>query len=129
MGLPVIVDGKAVKLSRRHQAFVDNLVSNGGNMEQAAIDAGFKPDNAKTYAYELLRKPHIMTAFQNQCALIMASNAPKAMQTLESLMVNGRSEYVKMQAAQDLLDRVGMRVSEKVDHSVGGELKVSIDLS
>lgn len=127
-GLPVLMGNEGEKLTKMQQAFVDALVSNGGHPENAALEAGYSAKTARVQAYELLGKSHVMNAFQLRLALELSVKAPEAMQTLTSLMTSSRSEYVRLQAAQDVLDRIGMRASEKVDHRVGGDVRVSIDL-
>ena len=42
---------------------------------------------------------------------------------------NAKSEYVQLEASKDILDRVGLRTPDKVQHSVVGDIKVNIDLT
>jgi len=58
--------------------------------------------------------------------LIMQS--PVAVQRLHDLM-DAKSEYVRLQAAQDVLNRVGIKAPDRVDHRVHGDVTVNIDLS
>lgn len=115
-------------LTAMQKRFVEELVSNGGNRTQAAIDAGYAEHTAKVQAYELLRKPHVLNEVMNATAAAMVSAAPEAVQRLTELL-QARSEYVSLQASQDLLDRVGLKAPDKSQHQIAGDIRVSIDLS
>jgi phage terminase small subunit len=117
------------QLTKKQSDFVLELVSNSGDMEAAAIFAGVPERSARTYAYELLAKPHVLEAYNKALMLKMAEGASGAIQGIRSLAEGAKSEYVKLQANQDVLDRLGLRAADKVQHQVGGEVKVSIDLS
>lgn len=126
--IPMLTNtGSGPELTKMQQAFVTALVSNGGDKEAAAVEAGYSPKTARRQAYELLAKPHVMAALMAQTATELASHAPRASHTLTRLL-EGKSEYVRLEAANSLLDRIGMRAPEKVDHRVSGDIKVHIDL-
>lgn len=131
MTLPIpniSVDGSGAKLTDMQSRFVHEFVTNGGNKEQAAIDAGYSQDTAREQAYALTRKPHVMQAILEHSASELVSHTPKAVTRLHQLL-NGRSEYVALQAAQDILNRTGIKTSDKVDHRIAGDISVNIDLS
>ena len=48
-----------MKLTSKQDAFVKAYLLNGGNATQAAIDAGYKADNAAVVGCENLTKPNI----------------------------------------------------------------------
>jgi phage terminase small subunit len=126
---PVLIqpsDGS--QLTDKEAAFVLELVENGGSMEDAALHAGISPTSARTYAYKMLGKPRVLEAYNKALMLKMAEGASGAIQNIRSLASGAKSEYVKLQANQDVLDRLGVRVPDRVQHQVGGEVKVSIDL-
>jgi hypothetical protein len=56
------------------------------------------------------------------------ANAPKAQATLKSLL-EAKSEYVRLEAAKDLLDRAGLKPVDKHSHSITGDISINIDLS
>jgi phage terminase small subunit len=118
----------ASKLTDMQAAFVRNLVGNGGSRTQAAIDAGYSPKCAREQAYELMRIPHVMQAVLEHSMAEFISNAPKASTTLMRLL-EGKSEYVRLEAAKEILDRAGLKPTQKHDHRVAGDISVSIDLS
>jgi hypothetical protein len=47
---------------------------------------------------------------------------------VRDLSTSAKSDYVRLQAAQDILDRAGHKAVEKQAHAVIGELNVRIDL-
>jgi phage terminase small subunit len=118
----------AAKLTNMQSAFVRNLVGNGGNRTQAALDAGYSPKCAREQAYELMRIPHVMQAVLEHTMAEFISNAPAAQSTLMRLL-NAKSEYVQLEAAKDLLDRAGLKPATNVNHKIAGDISVSIDLS
>jgi phage terminase small subunit len=110
------------------QAFVDAFVSNGGDKVAAAIDAGYSRDTARNQACELLGKPHVLQAILDRSMAELVMQSPVAIQRLSSLL-EAKSEYVRLQASQDLLNRVGLKAPDRVDHRVHGNVTVNIDLS
>lgn len=126
--LPQIAASDRKELTDMQQAFVAAFVRNHGDKEQAAIDAGYSKRSAREQAYELLRKPHVLHAILEASVAELISSAPKAISRLHDLM-EARSEYVALQASQDVLDRLGLKSAEKHDHRVAGDISVQIDLT
>lgn len=115
------------QLTMMQQAFVDHLLSNGGDKTKAAIDAGYSPTHADTQACELVRKPHIMQAIVDGSVQQLIAAAPRAIARLIGL-TQARSEYVALQAAQDVLNRLGIKAPDRHDVRVAGDIQVNIDL-
>lgn len=109
--------------------FVKALTSGECDPDQAAIDAGYSKHTAGQQAYELLQKDHIRTAYTTLMSHKLMKMGGEASNQLATLLTNARSERVRMEIAQDILDRLGLRAPEKHDHRVSGEVSVSIDLS
>ena len=116
------------KITDKQMDFVEQLVTNGGKLEEAAVNAGYSKTSARRQAYALLDKPHVMEAYMRTLANELKANAGGAAKTITQLASGAKSEYVKLQAAQDLLDRIGMKAPDKVQHSVTGDVNISIDL-
>lgn len=127
--LPVRVDmaKQSKQLTAKEQAFVDAYIRLDGKREAALIEAGYKATYPSQYAFDLLRKPHIMQAILEQTGMKLVSSAPKALATLERLL-DAKSDYVSLEAAKDILDRSGFKPSEKHDHRISGDVSISIDL-
>ena len=106
------------KLSERQQSFLDNLVETKGNAKLAAELAGYKSSH-----YHLLKslKQEVLDITQE----ILAQSAPKAAFKLLEIMDSDRpiaQAANKLQAAQSVLDRVGVVKTERLDvnHTAGG---------
>jgi phage terminase small subunit len=108
--------------------FVDEYVANGGEGLQAARAAGYTSQHLDHRVNDLLKQPTVLAEIRRRTAQALGHLAPKALQTLGRLTGAARSEYVQLQAAIDLLDRLGMRAPERQEYAVG-DLKVIIDLS
>jgi ATP-dependent Lon protease len=56
-------------------------------------------------------------------------NATTALATVMKLASGAKSEYVKLEASKDILDRAGFKAPDKHMHLHSGDLRVQIDLS
>jgi hypothetical protein len=112
----------ARNLTERQQKFLDVLFDEaGGDVVRAKILAGYSENVSTT---EIIKgiKEEIMERTQ----LYMARNAPRAAMSLVSGMVDptelGLRE--KLSAAKDLLDRVGLVKTEKVQVEASNGLMI-----
>ena len=106
------------KLSDKQQSFLDNLVETRGNAKQAAELAGYKSSH-----YHLLKS--LKQEVLDITTEILAQSAPKAAFKLLEIMDSNRpipQANNKLQAAQSVLDRVGVVKTERLDitHKAGG---------
>tara|TARA_R100000656_G_scaffold119704_1_gene93676 strand:+ start:711 stop:1148 length:438 start_codon:yes stop_codon:yes gene_type:complete len=106
------------KLSEKQQSFLDNLVETRGNAKQAAELAGYKSSH-----YHLLKS--LKQEVLDITTEILAQSAPKAAFKLLEIMDSNRpipQANNKLQAAQSVLDRVGVVKTERLDitHKAGG---------
>lgn len=100
------------ELTTKQQSFLDNLVSCNGDTKRAAELAGYA-DGSYTTVVKALKKEIIELA-EN----ILAQNAPKASLKLVEVMDSTDpipQANVRLQAAQTLLDRVGLSKTDKLD--------------
>jgi phage terminase small subunit len=125
----IIQRSDASPLTPKQDAFCDEYVANGGKGTAAARDAGYAENSAHVEANRLLKNPLILQEIYKRTALAVGAAAPRALQTIIELSSDAKSDYVKLEASRDLLDRAGMKAPDKVDHRLDGELKISIDLS
>ena len=101
-------------MSERKQKFVE-LYAESGDQKQAYLDAGYNPGkkahaaNARALAREL--KPYLEEAFHDR----IHGRVPKAIKTLEHLMLNAKSEQVRLKATMDILDRSGYKEAQKIE--------------
>ena len=100
------------ELTTKQQSFLDNLVSCNGDTKRAAELAGYA-EGAYTSVVKALKTEIIELAES-----ILAQNAPKASLKLVEVMDSADpipQANVRLQAAQTLLDRVGLSKTDKLD--------------
>jgi phage terminase small subunit len=114
-------------LTPKAEAFVLAFVENGGKGPAAARSAGYSPASARSMAQQLLATSKVSEAIASQCIRQLVSSAPSALAVVASLQRNAKSEYVRLEAAKDVLDRVGLSAPKRVH--LGGQLSVVFDLS
>jgi phage terminase small subunit len=115
-------------LTEKQDAFCDEYVANGGKGSAAAREAGYAEKSAHVEANRLLKNPLILQEIYKRTALAVGAAAPRALMTIIGLSSDAKSDYVKLEASRDILDRAGLRAPDRVDHRIDGELKISIDL-
>jgi len=106
------------KLTEKQEAFLDYLIETKGDPKKAAELAGYKSPHyhiIKTLYREVL----------DITEQILAQSAPKAAFKLLEIMDSNRpiaQASNKLQAAQSVLDRVGVVKTERLDvtHNMGG---------
>ena len=115
-------------LNDKQRTFVHNLFVPGTTNQEAAVLAGYAEASAHVTASRLLRFPNIMEYIDACVKHGSKLQAIKAQIVVGDLLDSTKSDYVKLQAAQDILDRAGHKPVEKKAHAVVGQLNVSIDL-
>jgi hypothetical protein len=106
-------------LTEKQQKFLDCLISTNGDPKQAAILAGYSGSNHYQVIASL--KDEIIDLATN----VLANSAPEAAFKLVEIMNTNRPIPQignKLQAAQAILDRVGVVKKERLDvnHNVDG---------
>lgn len=105
------------ELTTKQQTFLDNIVSCNGNLKQAAELAGYAPGSYTTIAKGLRKE--IIEIAEN----IMASSAPQAALKVVEMVTSDNplpQANIRLQAAQTLLDRVGLGKKDKLEVDVQG---------
>ena len=100
------------ELTTKQQSFLDNLVSCNGDTKRAAELAGYAEGSYTSVVKAL--KTEIIELAEN----ILAQNAPKASLKLVEVMDSTDpipQANIRLQAAQTLLDRVGLAKTDKLD--------------
>ena len=100
------------ELTTKQQSFLDNLVSCNGDTKRAAELAGYAEGSYTSVVKAL--KTEIIELAEN----ILAQNAPKASLKLVEVMDSTDpipQANIRLQAAQTLLDRVGLSKTDKLD--------------
>ena len=105
------------ELTLKQKTFLDNLVDCGGNAKQAAELAGYA-EGSYTSVVKSLKK-EILDISEG----ILAQNAPKAALKLVNIIDSDQpipQANIRLQAAQTLLDRVGISKTDKLNLNVEG---------
>ena len=100
------------ELTTKQQSFLDNLVSCNGDTKRAAELAGYAEGSYTSVVKAL--KTEIIELAEN----ILAQNAPTASLKLVEVMDSTDpipQANIRLQAAQTLLDRVGLSKTDKLD--------------
>lgn len=113
------------RLTSKQIGFVVAYVANGGAKRDAAIEAGYAEASAHVEAHRLLGNLSILEAIRHLATVSFSAALPAAIRTVSSLSESAKSEYVRLQAAESVLDRLGLGRQTKVLH--GGNVQVSYD--
>ena len=103
---------KKREYTEKQQSFLDNLVKAGGDAKIAAEMAGYAP-GVYPQVVRALKEEIIELASE-----ILAQSAPKAAMKLVEVMEADApipQSNVKVQAAQTILDRIGLGKADRVD--------------
>ena len=123
------VETPSGELTALQDAFVDEYVTSGGDRKNSVIRAGYSENGADVTAVRLLKHDVVIAEIFRRSRLRLVNVVPKALAGLQELAMNARSERVRREALDSLLDRAGFRAPERIEHHHGGGLEVSIDLS
>lgn len=116
---------EANTLTDKQAAFVSAYIAANGNGAEAARQAGYPAESAAAMAHKNLKLPKVLEEIQRHVGQALALSTVKAANRIGDLVDNSRSDFVKLQAAQDILDRTGFKQQEQ---QVSGEVHVHIDL-
>ena len=103
---------KERELTERQKSFLDNLIHTGGDPKKAAELAGYA-EGSYTQVVKSLKEEIIELASH-----ILAQSAPKAVIKLVDIMDSEEpipQANVRLQAAQTILDRIGLGKTDRVD--------------
>jgi phage terminase small subunit len=117
-------------LTDKQQSLVDTLVATGCTITEASQKAGYsRGDSGRVTASRTLRIPKVQNYMMKQIANTIGLGAVHASRKMIELSREARSEYVQLEASKDILDRVGIRAPDRIQHSIDANLRVNIDLS
>jgi phage terminase small subunit len=116
-------------LTSRQRALVDYIVANRCTIKEAAKQAGYSGGSGgeagRVTASKTLRLPKVQ-AYMYQCVTeSIGMGSVDAARTLRQLL-DSRSDYVRLEASKDLLDRSGFTAKEEPKNSQ--PVIVNIDL-
>ena len=108
-------------LTDQQRKFVEVYVDNGGNGADAARKAGYAQKTARQEASRQLRNPCVLEGIKTETLRHLAQCVPVARKILYELATSSTNEKVRFDAAQALLDRGGLQLSQKVEHTFKDE--------
>ena len=106
---------KKRELTEKQTKFLDILFENGGQVTKAAVDAGYSGGSAGW-----LRK-NLADEIVERTKDVLSINAFKAATRLVDTIDNPapeRGDDLRLKAAESLLNRVGVRQAETINHNV-----------
>ena len=115
-------------LTTKQQAFIDNLLAGVGTQTECAIQAGYSTKSAKVEASRLLKQDKVLNQLQKQAIKTLGYRSITALDTVSNLSQNANSEYVRLEASKDILDRAGIRDESSNQVQLGNAIQVNIDL-
>lgn len=124
-----LIEEAGANLTDKQRAFVDALFLPNTTQTEAAVIAGYAAKSAHVAASRTLRLPAVQEYLTTCVQDGISVSAVKALSVVGDLQQGAKSDYVRLQAAQDVLDRAGYKPVEKHAHAIRGELVVNIDLS
>ena len=121
------------ELTDKQKRLVDTIVTTGCTITEASKIAGYSTrtsnESARVSASRTLRIPKVQRYMMECVSRTIGLGAVTASNKLIHLADKARSEYVQLEASKYILDRVGLRTPEKIQHNIGGDIKVNIDLT
>jgi phage terminase small subunit len=104
-------------LTEKQRLFAIAYVNNGGNRAKAAISAGYHAKRANQSGYQALTSPVVQAAIRKEAEDLLNSNVGLAAKVLVELATTSKSDSVRLQAAQSLLDRGGLPFVRQTEHT------------
>lgn len=103
-------------LTPKQQKFVVEYINRGGNRVTAAAAAGYSPNGIHQATSRLLSQENIKSAIKAEAEIHLQTHVAPASKVLVDLMLNGKSERIKLQAATEVLDRGGLPFIRQSEH-------------
>ena len=120
---------KIMAISNKAKLLVDTIVAKGCTITEASKLAGYKGVSSRVSASRMLHKPEVQAYMMQQVQKKISLGSTRAINTIVNLSGGASSEYVRLEASKDILDRAGFKAPEKHQHLIDGNFSISIDLS
>tara|TARA_R100001510_G_C7656170_1_gene215917 strand:+ start:6367 stop:6723 length:357 start_codon:yes stop_codon:yes gene_type:complete len=116
-------------ITNKAKLLVDTIVARGCTITEASKVAGYKGVSSRVSASRMLHKPEVQAYMMQQVQAKIAMGSTRAINTIVSLSDGANSEYVRLEASKDILDRAGFKAPDKHQHLIDGNFSVNIDIS
>ena len=110
------------KVTDAQAELVHMILHNGCNPTEAADAIG----RNKAWAYNTLNKQHVIEYRQRLAMMTLGWDATQAMATMRELLTS-KSQYVRLEAARDLMDRAGFRQDAVRTPSTAVQINFNVD--
>ena len=110
------------KVTDAQAELVHMILHNGCNPTDAAKNLG----RNKAWAYNTLKKQHVIEYRQQLAMMTLGWDATQAMATMRELL-GSKSQYVRLEAARDLMDRAGFRNETVRAPSTAVQINFNVD--
>jgi phage terminase small subunit len=121
----IIIRNRPDGLTEMQARLAEEIVLSGRNKTQAIKAAGYASVSS---GFNSLRLPHVRDYIRSLIAEHLQESSIVAVRTIRDLMTDARSDYVKLEAAKDVLDRAGFKPVDKHAHIHAGDVTITIDL-
>ena len=85
-----------------------------GNATQSAIKAGYSPRTSYAKGHTL--KSQFAREIEDETRRLIQGAIPGALAQIVDLAASAQSEAVRLQAAKDILDRAGLKPTERIEN-------------
>ena len=117
-----VVKASNEKITETQQELVHVILHDGCNPTEAAKRLG----RNKAWAYTTLKKQHVIEYRQQLAMMTLGWDATQAMATMRELLTS-KSQYVRLEAARDLMDRAGFRQDTVRTPSTAVQINFNVD--
>ena len=121
----IIIRNRPDGLTEMQARLAEEVVLGGRNKTQAIKAAGYASVSS---GFNALRLPHVREYIRSLINEHLQDSAIVAVRTIRDLMTDARSDYVKLEASKDILDRAGFKPADRHTHLHAGEVTITIDL-
>jgi len=108
----------------KQEAFIEAYCLTG-NAKKSAVMAGYPEKSAKQKGHEL--KKQFADEIKSQIERNVLDAAPIALSAMRRLAEDATSESVRLAANKDLLDRAGLKPTERVEQKIAHVEQASTD--
>ena len=122
----IIIKNRPDCLTEMQARLAEGIVLSGKNKTAAIKSAGYA---SVTSGFNALRVPHVRDYIRALINEHLQDSSIVAVRTIRDLMTDARSDYVKLEASKDVLDRAGFKPVDRHAHFHAGEVTITIDLS
>tara|TARA_R100000306_G_C4321916_1_gene115569 strand:+ start:162 stop:569 length:408 start_codon:yes stop_codon:yes gene_type:complete len=108
----------------KQEAFIDAYCLTG-NAKKSAVMAGYPEKSAKQKGHDL--KVQFMKEIKDRIERSVMDAAPVALSAMRSLAAEAASETVRLAANKDLLDRAGLKPTDRIEQQISHVEHTSTD--